>query len=66
VLKIHRNEPRKLVLSDDNVVYTAKEIRDLLTMVDVGNRSKVGQKVGSGLTRTVSAFGIAGRRRAII
>ena len=29
-------------------------------MIDVGNRSKVGQKIGSGLVKTVSAFGIAG------
>merc|ERR1719370_1983138 len=29
-------------------------------MIDVGNRSKSGQKIGSGLTKTVSAFGLAG------
>ena len=29
-------------------------------MIDVGNRSKIGQKIGSGLTKTVSAFGLAG------
>jgi hypothetical protein len=29
-------------------------------MIDVGNRSKIGQKVGSGVCRTISAFGILG------
>ena len=60
VLKIDRMDPKRLNISDDPAVYNSKEIRDLLTMIDVGNRSKIGQKMGSGLTRTVSAFGIAG------
>ena len=60
VLKIDRQDPRRLNISDDTTVYNSREIRELLTMIDVGNRSKVGQKMGSGLTRTVSAFGIAG------
>ena len=60
VLKIDRTDPRGLNISDDTTVYSSKEIRDLLTMIDDGNRSKIGQKMGSGLTRTVSAFGIAG------
>ena len=30
VLKLDRTEPRELVLSDDRVVYSAKEIRELL------------------------------------
>ena len=60
VLKIDRTDPRGLNISDDTTVYSSKEIRDLLTMIDDGNRSKVGQKMGSGLARTVSAFGIAG------
>jgi len=29
-------------------------------MIDVGNRSKIGQKMGSGLTKSVSAFGLVG------
>ena len=60
VLKIDRQDPKNLHISDDNTLYNNREIRDLLTMIDVGNRSKIGQKIGSGLTRTVSAFGIAG------
>jgi len=60
VLKIDRTEQEKLTLNDDGIVYNPTQIRELLTMIDVGNRSKVGQKVGSGLTRTVSAFGIVG------
>jgi len=59
ILKIDRTD-QNLNISDDKTLYTNREIRDLLTMIDVGNRSKVGQKMGSGLTRTVSAFGIAG------
>ncbi|KAK2146367.1 hypothetical protein LSH36_613g00010 [Paralvinella palmiformis] len=58
VLKIDRTEPRDLIIVDDKIEYTRKEIRDLLLMIDVGNRPK--QHV-SGLTRTVSAFGIVGR-----
>jgi len=60
VLKIDRLDPKNLNISDDKTLYNNREIRDLLTMIDVGNRSKIGQKIGSGLTRTVSAFGIAG------
>ena len=63
VLKIDRTEtdPDKLTLNDDGIVYNPKQIRELLTMIDVGNRSKVGQRMGSGLNRTVSAFGIVGK-----
>ena len=53
VIKIDRMEPKKLSISDDKTVYSNKEIRDLLTMIDVGNRSKIGQKIGSGLTRSI-------------
>jgi len=60
VLKIDRLDPKNLNICDDKTLYNNREIRDLLTMIDVGNRSKIGQKIGSGLTRTVSAFGIAG------
>ena len=60
VLKIDRVETKKLEVSDDKTIYNTREIRDLLTMIDVGNRSKIGQKIGSGLTKTVSAFGLAG------
>ena len=60
VLKIDRQDPKNLHISDDKTIYTNREIRTLLTMIDVGNRSKIGQKIGSGLTKTVSAFGLAG------
>ena len=60
VLKIDRQDPKNLQISDDKTIYTNREIRNLLTMIDVGNRSKIGQKIGSGLTKTVSAFGLAG------
>ena len=42
VLKIDRTEtPDKLNLNDDGIVYDPKQIRELLTMIDVGNRHKV-------------------------
>ena len=59
-MKIDRAESKTLDISDDRTIYNAREIRDLLTMIDVGNRSKVGQKMGSGLTKSVSAFGLVG------
>ena len=48
-------------LCNYKVEYTPKEIRDLLLMIDVGNRPRVQQKGSAGLTRTVSAFGIVGK-----
>ena len=61
VLKIDRDEGKLLEVSDDKTIYNTREIRDLLTMIDVGNRSKsAGQKIGSGLTKNVSAFGLVG------
>jgi hypothetical protein len=43
------------------VEYTQEEIRDLVTMIDVGNRTRAGQRSGSsGVARVVSAFGIVG------
>ena len=61
VLKVHRTEPKKLILSDDDRIYDSHEIKDILNMVDTGNRSKSqGQKTTGGLTRVKSAFGIAG------
>ena len=60
VLKIDRTEPRELIISDDKIVYSEREIRDLLTMIDVGNRSKVGQKMGSGFNKTISSYGMIG------
>ena len=60
VLKIDRTEPKELIISDDKIVYSEREIRDLLTMIDVGNRSKVGQKMGSGFNKTISSYGMIG------
>uniref|UniRef100_A0A3B1J921 FIG4 phosphoinositide 5-phosphatase n=1 Tax=Astyanax mexicanus TaxID=7994 RepID=A0A3B1J921_ASTMX len=60
VLKIDRTEPRDLVIIDDKHVYSQKEVRELLGRLDLGNRTKIGQKGSSGLSRAVSAFGIVG------
>ena len=60
VLKVHRTEPKKLILSDDDRIYEGHEIKDILNMVDTGNRSKTGQKTTGGLTKLRCAFGIAG------
>nr|CAD7263310.1 unnamed protein product [Timema shepardi] len=62
VLKIDRTEPRELSVVDDGTEYSHDEIRDLVTMIDVGNRTRVGQRLTSnGVARVVSAFGIVGK-----
>nr|CAD7601107.1 unnamed protein product [Timema genevievae] len=62
VLKIDRTEPRELSVVDDGTEYSHDEIRDLVTMIDVGNRTRVGQRLSSnGVARVVSAFGIVGK-----
>ena len=38
VMKIDRTDPKELVINDDKIIYNEKEIRELLTMIDVGNR----------------------------
>nr|XP_020040562.1 polyphosphoinositide phosphatase isoform X2 [Castor canadensis] len=60
VLKIDRTEPKDLVVIDDRHVYTQQEVRELLGRLDLGNRTKMGQKGSSGLFRAVSAFGVVG------
>uniref|UniRef100_A0A665WTE3 SAC domain-containing protein n=1 Tax=Echeneis naucrates TaxID=173247 RepID=A0A665WTE3_ECHNA len=60
VLKIDRTEPKDLVIIDDKHVYNHQEVRELLSRLDLGNRTKIGQKGSSGLSRAVSAFGIVG------
>ncbi|XP_018585855.1 polyphosphoinositide phosphatase isoform X1 [Scleropages formosus] len=60
VLKIDRTEPKDLVIIDDKHVYSQQELRDLLDRLDLGNRTKMGQKGSSGFNRAVSAFGIVG------
>jgi len=47
------------------VEYSRKEIRELLQMIDVGNRPRWSQKSPLGLKRTVSAFGIVGLHRFV-
>lgn len=42
-------------------VYTQQEVRELLGRLDLGNRTKIGQKGSSGLSRAVSAFGVVGK-----
>ncbi|XP_076766881.1 polyphosphoinositide phosphatase FIG4 isoform X2 [Xylocopa sonorina] len=61
VLKIDRTEPKELVVVDDKREYTQDEIKDLVNMIDMGNRTRAGQRnnVG-GVARIVSAFGIIG------
>lgn len=55
-------EPRELVVVDDKREYTQEEIKDLVNMIDMGNRTRAGQRnnVG-GVARVVSAFGIVGK-----
>ncbi|XP_032457751.1 polyphosphoinositide phosphatase isoform X3 [Nasonia vitripennis] len=61
VLKIDRMEPRELLVMDDKIEYTQYEIRDLVKMIDMGNRNRVNQRgVASGVTKIVSSFGIIG------
>ncbi|XP_068202078.1 polyphosphoinositide phosphatase isoform X1 [Palaemon carinicauda] len=60
VLKIDRTEPHALSITDDKVEYTQRQIKELLSMINEGNRAQFGQRQMSGLARTVSAFGIVG------
>ncbi|XP_064627556.1 polyphosphoinositide phosphatase-like isoform X3 [Lineus longissimus] len=60
VLKIDRTEPHILHVVDDQIEYTQKQIRDMLMMIDYGNRPKQQSKKTAGLCITVSAFGIVG------
>lgn len=45
-------------------VYTQQEVRELLGRLDLGNRTKMGQKGSSGLFRAVLAFGVVGKKDA--
>ncbi|XP_039603847.1 polyphosphoinositide phosphatase isoform X1 [Polypterus senegalus] len=60
VLKIDRTEPKDLVIIDDKHVYNQLEARELLGRLDLGNRTKIGQKGSSGLSKAVTACGIVG------
>ncbi|XP_054811658.1 phosphatidylinositol-3-phosphatase SAC1 isoform X2 [Prosopis cineraria] len=54
VLKIDRSEPSDLSISEDPVVYTPQEIKNLLQRIGEGN------KATGGLTFVTKVFGIAG------
>lgn len=54
VLKIDRSEPLELNVSEDPVVYTQQEVKNLLQRISEGNRST------GGLAFVTKAFGIAG------
>lgn len=56
VLKIDRLEPKELTVIDDKVEYSRDEIRDLISMIDTGNRGRAGGAVRP----DVSAFGVVG------
>lgn len=47
-------------------MYTQQEVRELLGRLDLGNRTKMGQKGSSGLFRAVSAFGVVGKKCAYL
>ena len=40
VLKVDRTDAKELIIHDDGVTYTQKEIKQMLQMIDVGNRTK--------------------------
>lgn len=40
--------------------YSQRQIKELLSMINEGNRAQSGQRQMFGLSRTVSAFGIVG------
>lgn len=42
------------------VEYSQRQIKELLAMINEGNRAQSGQRQQAGLSRTVSAFGIVG------
>ncbi|KAK9870183.1 hypothetical protein WA026_006270 [Henosepilachna vigintioctopunctata] len=50
-------EPKELIIYDDKVEYTAKEIHNLINMIFAGNRHTSTSK---GTSKVISAFGIAG------
>ncbi|XXG87112.1 hypothetical protein AAC387_Pa11g1879 [Persea americana] len=54
VLKIDRSEPLELNISEDPVVYTTQEVKNLLHRISEGNRST------GGLTFVGKVYGIAG------
>lgn len=55
MLKIDRSEPLELNISEDPVVYTPQEVKNLLNRIREGNRST------GGLTLVGKVYGIAGK-----
>lgn len=55
MLKIDRSEPSELSVSEDPVVYSPLEIKNLLQRISEGNRAT------GGLTFVAKVYGIAGR-----
>jgi len=61
VLKVDRTDAKELIIHDDGVTYSQKEIKQMLQMIDVGNRTKQSaQRNVAGMTKTLSAFGVVG------
>uniref|UniRef100_UPI00358F8A78 polyphosphoinositide phosphatase isoform X1 n=1 Tax=Myxine glutinosa TaxID=7769 RepID=UPI00358F8A78 len=60
ILKIDRTEPLDLVITDDQHVYSNREIQDLLGRLDGGNRARNSQKTIPGISPSLSAYGILG------
>ncbi|XP_048577491.1 polyphosphoinositide phosphatase-like [Nematostella vectensis] len=63
VLKIDRTEPRDLVMSDDKMEYTQRQIKELLSTINAGNTlrsNKPYETASKGLSRSMSAYGILG------
>lgn len=46
-------------------MYNQQEVRELLGRLDLGNRTKIGQKGLSGLSRAVTAKGIVGENNSL-
>ncbi|XP_073708960.1 polyphosphoinositide phosphatase [Garra rufa] len=55
-----RDETHRMDFKFIRHVYSQQEVRELLGRLDLGNRTKIGQKGSSGLSRAVSAYGIVG------
>lgn len=54
LLKLDRTDPISLHVTEDSTVYSRTQIKELLTMIDEGNKSY------GGLKKTCSAYGIIG------
>ncbi|UYV76305.1 FIG4 [Cordylochernes scorpioides] len=58
VLKIDRTEPHELVVVDDQIEYSSKQMKDMLNTIHAGNKNTSLKSTGTGFVRIVSAFGI--------